>query len=525
MFQTSTPVVGDAFQNRKAEVAALTRAIQRLGAGEPKWVAILGPRKIGKTSLVMEAVRLSKSERLRAVLFDVQEQEPISVEVFRRLALRIVDSALGAELGESLERLAVDPRAYRNLLQKSAGFASLPAALRIEIQELVDSPATPERIGTWLDFPEQFAKALKLQFLIALDEFQELGSLESQRKSFNPFTLMRSRWQKHRLVNYFISGSARSMLLNLVSSQQSPFFQHFEVQELGLFQHQAAVDLLKQQSPSEYPISNEVAELAVKTMTGHPFYLQLLGDELTERTELPAVPAFKAALQSLLFSRTGRLSLFFENEFQRLVGRSTYLAATLDALANGPCTLTAVSKTIQASSGATANYLERLNDAVVRLENGRYQIADPVFGLWLRWRRPGGTVVPMSIIGDEAELAVAQALSAMGFDLVYQSRASRGAFDLLATRGAAQLGVQVKRSVLPIRFGKAAWSRLEAEGERFQWHWVISAVGTDGAITILDPLKARFGREVSLNTSAEIPNLLLWLDARKSRAKTKSSNN
>ena len=73
MFQTSTPVVGDGFQNRKSEVAALVQTIQRLGAGEPKWVAILGPRKIGKTSLVLEAARLSKSNTLRIVVLDVQE--------------------------------------------------------------------------------------------------------------------------------------------------------------------------------------------------------------------------------------------------------------------------------------------------------------------------------------------------------------------------------------------------------------------------------------------------------------------
>jgi len=518
MFQTSTPVVGEGFQNRKSEVAALIQTIQRLGAGEPKWVAILGPRKIGKTSLVLEAARLSKSNTLRIVILDVQEQEPISAEVFRRLALRVVDSALGTELGESLERLAVDPGSYRNMLQKSASFASLPTALRIGVQELVEGAATPDRIGAWLDFPEQLAEALKLQFVIALDEFQELGQLESQRKSFNPFTLMRSRWQKHRRVTYFISGSARSMLINLVTSQQSPFFQHFELQELGVFEHEAAVALLKRQSPPDRPISNEVAELAVKSLTGHPFYLQLLGEELTER-QIPDVPAFKEALQSLLFSRMGRLALFFENEFQRLVGRSTFLAATLDALANGPASLTVVSTTIHAGSGATVNYLERLNDAVIRSGDGLYQIADPVFGLWLRWRRPGGTVVPMSVIGDEAELAVARALSAMGFDLVYQSRASRGAFDLLATRGPLQLGVQVKRSALPVRFGKAAWSRMEAEGRRFHWHWTIAAVGTDGSIVMLDPHKARSGREVTLSQTAEIPNLLQWLDSRGSPTK------
>ena len=107
----------------------------------------------------------------------------------------------------------------------------------------------------------------------------------------------------------------------------------------------------------------------------------------------------------------------------------------------------------------------------------------------------------------------------MGFDLVYQSRASRGAFDLLAIRGATQLGVQVKRRSLPLRFARADWSRMEAEAERLGWRWVVAAVDPAGPIAVLDPARAVEGREVRLDAAAAIPNLLLWID----RAAPKSS--
>jgi hypothetical protein len=68
-------------------------------------------------------------------------------------------------------------------------------------------------------------------------------------------------------------------------------------------------------------------------------------------------------------------------------------------------------------------YLERVGDAVRKRDDGRYELDDPVLGLWLRWRRPGGTVVPMTVIGDAAERDVATLLAPMGFDLVYQSGA------------------------------------------------------------------------------------------------------
>jgi hypothetical protein len=144
-----------------------------------------------------------------------------------------------------------------------------------------------------------------------------------------------------------------------------------------------------QQSPPEHPIPAEVAELAVDTLGGHPFYLQMLGETLTRFGRTPDLVDLRAALQELVFSPTGRLGLYFENEYQALVGRSTFLAATLQALSGGPATLSTIAERIRAPSGATAGYLSRLQDAVRRCEDGRYELADPTFGLWLRWRQPG----------------------------------------------------------------------------------------------------------------------------------------
>jgi AAA+ ATPase superfamily predicted ATPase len=338
-------------------------------------VAIIGPRKIGKTSLVLEAARRAHSPSLRVVVLDTQEQSPVSGEVFRHLALRVLDAAFASEVGESLERLIHSPAGYRAALLRSENFGKLSSALRSELLEIPEGQVTDERIHSWLDAPERLAEALGLWIVVALDEFQELAGLSP--KDFALFARLRSVWQRHRRVAYFISGSARSMLLALVTEEASPFFQHFSILELGPFTRDAAIELL---------------------------------------------------------------------------------------------------------------------------------------------RRPGGTVVPMSVIGDEAEQVVARELSAMGFDLVYQSRASRGAFDLLATRAAAQLGVHVERSSLPLRFTKAEWSRMTAEAAELTWRWVVAAVAPDGTISILDPGKPKRGREVRLDASATIENLLQWIDRKARRS-------
>lgn len=516
MFQTSTPVVGAGFFNRKLELDQLAQAIAKLSSGAPQWIAILGARKIGKTSLVLEAARRASAKAVRVVALDVQEQDPASPQIFRRLVLRVLDAALGVELGESLERLIRSPAAYRRALQRSDAFAKLSADLRSELLELTDGAASTDRLHEWLELPEQLALQLGLRFVIAVDEFQELEALARRQRGL--FGQMRSIWQRHRHVAYFISGSVRSMLLALISRDNSPFFHHFAVVDLGPFERTAAIELLRRAGDAESVISQDIAEKAVDIIGGHPFYLQLLGETLMQDIDAPPEVGLKDALQSLLFSPYGRLALFFENEMQRLVGRSTFLTATLDALANGPLTLTEIATRIRTSTGATAGYLERLKDAVTRTTDERYALADLTFALWLRWKRPGeGTLVPTTVIGDAAEQAVAQMLAAMGFDLVYQSRASRGAFDLLATRGGMQLGIQVKRSPLPLRFTKSEWSRLQAEASRLHWLWVLAAEGADGFIHVLDPGRATEGREVRVGPDAVIENLLLWLDRRPTR--------
>ncbi|MCA9609335.1 MAG: AAA family ATPase [Myxococcales bacterium] len=510
MFRSSAPVTARGFHDRVVELARVTAAFEALGAGAPQWLALVGPRKIGKTSLLLEAARRAP-DAVDVAVVDVLERAPLDLEVFRLLAARALDALLAEEVGASLSRHLHAPAELRALLHRSPSLRSVDAGLRAELDRVADDPADGDAVRRWLQLPEDLCQALDRRLVLAIDEVQELAPLASRR--FDPFPLMRSVWQRHERVAYVISGSAPSVLRELVTSRRSPFFQHFHLFELGPFAHEDAVALLVDAAPAERPIPAALARRIAEVIGGHPFYLQMAGEALT--ADLPPYDEddLKAVLQGLIFSRSGRLALYFENEYRRLVGRAATAAATLGAVATqGPVRLTDIAKTIGASTASTARYLERLGDAIVRDEEGRYRVADPLFSTWVRWRQPGGAVVPMTVVGDEAERAVAATLAELGFDLVYQSRASRGAFDLLALRGADQLGLQVKRSPLPLRFGKREWKRMEADAARFGWRWAVASVEPSGTVRILDPAAARRGREIRLGEDAAIDNVLRWID-------------
>lgn len=514
MFRTTRPLSNDAFHDREDILERLERSVAALEAGEPRWVVIMGHRKIGKTSLLLEAARRFAHPGLRFVVFDVFDALPVSREVFRRLALKILDATLGDAAGAGFSVLADQPAELRQTLAKSELFVRLPPALRATLLELADRPADDTLMRACLELPEALAKAGDMKLVVAIDEFQELAALGSERGAGDPFALMRATWQRHERVAYVVSGSSRTLLQALVTSEQAPFFQHFDPIELGPFTRADAVALLVSEAPRERPISAALAQRAYEVLGGSPFYLQLFGDALTSLEPPYDDAALKEALQQLLFSRAGRLALYFTAEHQRIVGRSAGLAAVLDALSAGPLRPLDVGKKIRASSGTTVRALERLADTVTKQPDGRYAIDDPAFAAWLRWRTPGGTVVPMTLVGDEAERQVAHHLAAMGFELVYQSRASRGAFDLLAIRDGHQLGVQVKRSPLPLRFTKPAWDRMIADAARWGWVFCIVAVSPEGDVAVLDPGKARRGREVRIDAAARIENVLMWLAER-----------
>ena len=515
MFRTSTPVTDVAFHDRVTELKQLTARVEQLRAGAPRWVAMLGVRRVGKTSLLLELVRRNRHKDVRFVVLDSFEEQPLGFGIFRRLALRTADAFFGRELGVSLEALAARPDEYRAVLPEARAFDGLDRALRADLLSLCVARADVKLAELALGLGERLAVATKQYCVVAWDEFQELAKLPASRGGV--LALARAVWQRHRRTTYVVCGSERGLLQDLVTNERSPFFQHFDFMELGPMATPDAVALLQQSGPPGRAIPAAVAKQAVEILGGHPFYLQLFGEVLTGREPPYDVGLVRQVFSELLFTRTGRLSLYFAREFDRLVGTASTLAATLEALADGPLRTMEVARKTGASSGAAVRYLERLGDAVARDAQQRWALVDPVFGLWLRWRQPGGAVVPMSVIGDEAELEIARRLSGLGFELVYQSRASRGAFDLLGVRAGVQVGIQVTRSGLPLRFSRAAWARLLSDAKRLGWRCLVAAVPPPGGkgpgVFFFDPDRARLGATVTLTESAALDNVLRWLEA------------
>jgi len=114
MYQTTLPVVGAEFRDRDEQLARILRAVEKLRAGSPEWLALLGPRKVGKTSLLLEVSR-RLGDRVVFAILDVFDHVPVTAEVIRLLVLRVVERVFARECGQSLEA-TIDPASYRAAL-------------------------------------------------------------------------------------------------------------------------------------------------------------------------------------------------------------------------------------------------------------------------------------------------------------------------------------------------------------------------------------------------------------------------
>lgn len=201
--------------------------------------------------------------------------------------------------------------------------------------------------------------------IVVIDEFQELLGQRDLFGEEDPAMRLRGTWQHQQDVTYVISGSAQHTMERLVSHHESAFFHHFDLLRLGPLPEVDALELLTR--VARRPFSPEAQKAEWSLFGGHPHLLRALGDALLgSEKQLVELPELKSAIQDILFSSNGLISLHYESMWGELVGRATATGAVVQALASGPLRLTDIARQTEQASGAVASTLRRLGEAAVK---------------------------------------------------------------------------------------------------------------------------------------------------------------
>ncbi len=180
---------------------------------------LTGERRIGKTSLICEAVQKTKNRRM--IYIDLLE-----VKTSDDLCRRMIRALLSAEKQSSF------------LTRIMKGLAGLRPSLSIDPISGQPSISLDSRVS--LD-PDSIESILDLfagmnetgRIVVVFDEFQDIQNLKDYREAL---AVLRSRIQFHGDIPYIFAGSIRNRMVEIFTDPESPFFKSALSMEIGPLQ-------------------------------------------------------------------------------------------------------------------------------------------------------------------------------------------------------------------------------------------------------------------------------------------------
>jgi len=259
-FKYGVAVTGDDFVDRTEELKELKNE-----ALAGKSVVLYSPRRLGKTSLLLELLQQLRQNVIPVYvkLYGIGSKEAFAGEIAERIIataytrLEKAREAVYEFLKELRPNLVVTPR----------------GEIRIEVTTQVSSRSLEEV----LDLPERVAKKRGKRVVIAFDEFQEIGLLDGVEIE----KMMKARFEHHGKVAYIFAGSKRHLLHQIFADEGRPLFKFARPMELSnIPKEDFAHFIVRKFKKGGGSIEAKVIEGILELTDGHPYFTQQLCHEL-----------------------------------------------------------------------------------------------------------------------------------------------------------------------------------------------------------------------------------------------------
>lgn len=346
---------------------------------------LISPRRYGKSSLVQQvAADLSTDRRLRFAqvdLFEVRDE--------REMLERITSAVIGAMSNTLEERLRDLKRFVQNVVPKVslATDASQEMGLSLTWEDVERSR------HELMELPERLAKARKVQLVLCIDEFQNIGQFPDPKGTQK---LLRAAWQRQQHVTHLLYGSKRHMMLELFTKSNMPFYKFGDILFLERIERPHWIKYIGERfRRTKKRIAPELAEAIARTMEDHPYSVQMLANATWQRTKDAATPhAVDQGLEDLLDQYTIL--------YQRIVDDlTTPQLRYLEAMSDGVERFSTAEVLTRYEFGSSA-LVGRIRTALEKKDILDHQGTvtvwlDPLFRHWLErrfWRKPKRPIVP-----------------------------------------------------------------------------------------------------------------------------------
>lgn len=370
-FPLGGPVPTEDLVGRERYVAT---TVDRLLDGQNLLVA--GPRRIGKTSVVLEALRrLRRKGALTAYL------DCLGVTSLRGLGEKLADA--------SLHSVTAVPRAFEQARLIAAGaapsvrvrYADLEAAV-----ELAREQNEQRFFEGALELPQSLAARSGKRVVVALDEFQAVSRLAPR-----VLDIMRARLQAHRSVAYVFLGSEAGILQSLFTTKSEPFYRFAVAHDLAdSAGHRFGIDptdwhsyLRKKLGARGIRLGEEQTDELLDATGGHPQDTMQVCAALYYFMRDARLRAVTSQLLSIAYEQAmAELERPFAHVWTDL-GKQKYHQAVAKRVAHATTLFTSKGDLPRVEVLRAVDAM-RDRGLLLRLDRGRYEFVEPMFAAYVR---------------------------------------------------------------------------------------------------------------------------------------------
>lgn len=366
------------FIGRKNELEKLKLDIRT----QSQNIIILGPRRIGKTSLL----RNLKSEVEAEGLFvTVNCREMTGLSDF----FKVVTKALLKSYEEKHQFKGLVEKysqifkgkftsAYNCLSEIGGSIESIGNIyLRFREKELEEY----ELVSETFNFIKKFSTEKNEPIVLAFDEFQEL-------KSFNGiFNILKSQMDSQPAIRYIFSGSSVALLHDVFLKPDSPLYLMAARVQLEPIEEEAVVQYIRDRLLTQgIQITDKALQRIYACTGGYPFYFQKMGFLLYQDSVLKNKNILEGCDVEIAFNS---MLNEFDSEFEARYGWkfSDQQKTILKFLSEKKHRrLSEISHEMQVpASSLTTSVKDLYNTMIIeRPAEGKYGILDNVFRIWIK---------------------------------------------------------------------------------------------------------------------------------------------
>jgi AAA+ ATPase superfamily predicted ATPase len=344
-FKFGTVVENSFFTDRQNELQHIKSVLN-----SENHLILISPRRFGKTSLVVKALRESNRKHIMLNL-----QSVVSTEDFAaRLLKEIFKIYKFEKVKHFIKNFRIVPTISLNPMTDGVDVSIMP---------MVDNRVLIEDVFALL----QAIASEEDRLIVVLDEFQEIKSIDK-----NLDRLLRAIMQLHKNINYLFLGSQESMMREIFEKKKSPFFHFGQLLHLDKIPYDD-FKLYLLERLSFVDNADEICNEILAFTKCHPYYTQQLASQVWEIGR-------KGEMDNIVNEAIARLLEFHDLNFERIwLNFNNTDKRILMWLANNnkPYALMGI-----AQSTISSSLKRMLKDGYV-IKTAEYEVEDPFFRNWI----------------------------------------------------------------------------------------------------------------------------------------------